>query len=183
MKQKFLTLLGLAVVVFVPTHRVDAQSPQTQAPGGGTLQAGQMGDLVRELNLTAEQREQIRSIREQNKSERAAINARLTASNRSLEEALDQDNPSEALVEQRLREVAAAQSEVMRMRTLTEVRIRRVLTQEQRNTLRLLRQQANQLRLERRQMDPERQRRRDMRILKNQRNGLGPAGRRQQNRP
>ena len=52
----------------------------------------------------------------------------------------------------------------MRMRILTEVRIRRVLTLEQRNTLRTLRQQARATRRERLQVKPEeRQKRRQER--------------------
>ena len=125
---------------------------------------------------TPEQREQIRAIRERNKDERAAINERLRDANRALEEVLNSENPDEAVVEQRVRDVAAAQAAVMRMRILTEIRIRRVLTREQRNILRSLQQQAQELRRER-QLDnaEERQRlRQERRGLQNQRNGLTP---------
>jgi len=89
---------------------------------------------------------------------------------------LDSDNPDEAAVEERMREVAAAQAAAMRMRILTEVRIRRVLTPEQRNLLRALRQQANQLRLERPLDSPDERikRREERRSLQNQRNGIAP---------
>jgi hypothetical protein len=80
------------------------------------------------------------------------------------------------LVEQRLRELASAQSAAMRLRILTEIRIRRVLTSEQRKLLRSLQQEAQQSRRERRLDNSlERQERRDARPRGvNQRNGLGP---------
>src|SRR6185312_14292527 len=107
-------------------------------------------DPILQLNLSAEQREKIRSIRQQTKAERAAYNERLRETNQALEAALDADNPDEGLVEQRIRDVAAAQSAQMRMRILTEVRIRRVLTLEQLEILRSLRQQARDSRRNRR---------------------------------
>jgi Spy/CpxP family protein refolding chaperone len=135
------------------------------------------GDPIRQLNLTPEQREQIRTIREQSKEERGRINERLRETNRALEEALDSDNPDEAAVEQRAKEVVAAQAAAMRQRVLTEVRIRRVLTLEQKTLLRTLRQQAHEHRRER-QMDRSDlgDRRRQQRTLRmqNPRNGAGP---------
>jgi Spy/CpxP family protein refolding chaperone len=134
------------------------------------------GDPIRELNLTPQQREQIRTIRQQNQTERAAINERVRETNRALEALLDSDNPDETAVEERMRELSAAQAAAMRMRILTEVRIRRVLTPEQRNLLRALRQQANQLRRERQLDNPAEtlRRRAERRSLQNQRNGIGP---------
>jgi Spy/CpxP family protein refolding chaperone len=172
---KVLALLAV-LVFFIAASSVAGQAGQQQ-PATGTQQLGMPEDPVRQLNLTAEQREQIRSIREQSKAERASINQRVAEANRALEGSLDVENPDEAVVEQRVREVAAAQAAAMRMRILTEVRIRRVLTAEQRNILRSLQQQAKEIRRERLQNgSDERQRRREERKqgLQNQRNGLGP---------
>ena len=132
------------------------------------------GDPVRQLNLTPEQRERIRTIREESREERSRINERLRATNRALEEALELDNPDESVVEERVREVVAAQSAAMRLRILTEVRIRRVLTAEQKTLLRTLRQQAGERRRDRRmEGSEERQRRRDTLRMRD-RNGIGP---------
>lgn len=170
----------LALLVFVAASAADAQEVQQQQPP--LSQQGDLaGDPIRRLNLTPDQREQIRSIREQSKEERAAINQRVREANRALEKALDADNPDEAIVEQRMRDVASAQASAMRMRIFTEVKIRRVLTVEQRNLLRTLRQQAQESRRERRLNAPEAgQTRRDERspALQNQRNGLRPLLRR-----
>jgi Spy/CpxP family protein refolding chaperone len=172
----------LAVFTFpaavAPVAGQGAQQPAT------TPEPQQGGDPIRQLNLTPEQREQIRSIRQSNQGERAAANQRLRETNQALEEALDLDTPDEALVEQRVRDVAAAQAVAMRIRILTEIKVRRVLTAEQRTTLRSLQRQALEAQRERRLNNPEeRQKQKDerSRSLQNQRNGLGPLLPRREN--
>ncbi|MGI8897473.1 MAG: Spy/CpxP family protein refolding chaperone [Pyrinomonadaceae bacterium] len=173
-KKTILSLVAAtSVLVAAPSYSLGAQ--QQQQPDAQQRPPGV--DPIRELNLSPEQRERIRAIREQLQAERAGINQRLRETNRALEEALDADNPDESVVEQRLRDVAAAQAAAMRMRVLSEVRIRRVLTPEQLITLRTLRQNARSLRREhqRENMGIRRQERVDrQRGLRNQRNGLGP---------
>lgn len=173
-KRTILSLLaGGVVLVVAPAYDpgIAQQQPQPEAQQGPT------GDPVRELNLGPEQREKIRAIREEMKEERAAINRRLRETNQALEEALDSDNPNDAVVDQRLRDVAEAQAASMRMRVLTEVRVRRVLTPEQLTTLRTLRQNAREFR-RRRQLDNNDGRRREgvdrQGGLPNQRNGIAP---------
>lgn len=174
------SLTSLAALVFFAAVACSSlsfgQTPQTQTGSPQPQPGGAMEDPIRQLNLTPEQREQIRSIRQQTNSERAAINQRVGEANRALEEALDSDNPDELRVEQHMRDLAAAQADAMRMRISTEVKIRRVLTVEQRALLRTLRQQAREMRRERLEVRDERQRRREERqnVLRNQRNGVGP---------
>src|SRR6266446_4855252 len=168
-------LAGLIFLALVPATYGQATQQQPATPEA--QQGGLAADPIRQLNLTPEQREQIRSIREQNKAERAGINERVRESNRALETELDSDNPDEAIVEQRVRDVAAAQAAAMRMRILTEIRIRRVLTPEQRIILRSLQLQVKDARRERLLTSPnERQRQQEerSRSMQNQRNGLGP---------
>jgi len=173
---------GISMLVAAPSYSLGA--PLQQQPASQQRSPG--GDPIRELNLSPEQRERIRAIREQLQEERAAINQRLGETNRALEVALDADNPDESVVEQRLREVAAAQAAATRMRVFSEVRIRRVLTPEQLNTLRTLRQNARSVRRERQRenMEMRRQERVDrQRGLSNRRNGLGPFFPRRSVRP
>lgn len=178
-------LLLLTVLAFsAASPSILGQTTQQPVPTVEPQQRAFGGDPVQQLNLTPEQREQIRSIRENNKADRAAINEQLRVANRALEEALNSDNPDQALVEQRLREVNAAQFASTRMRVLTEIRIRRVLTAEQRNILRSLQQQARESRRERMQANPTvRQKRREerSRTLQNRRNALGPLLRQREN--
>jgi Spy/CpxP family protein refolding chaperone len=174
---KILTLLAV-IVFFAAVSSASGQTAQQPAPES---QPGGGGDPIRQLNLTPEQREQIRSIREQNKEERATINQRLRETNLALDEALNAEDPVEGVIEQRLRDVAAAQAAAMRMRVLTEIRIRRVLTLEQRKILQSLQQQARESRQERRldnAAERQRRRREQNRSLQNPRNTLGPLNQR-----
>ena len=178
---QILTLLAV-LILFAAVPVTHGQTTQQQPGNPEAQQAG--GDPIRQLNLTPEQREQIRSIREQNKTERAAINERLREANFALQTELDLENPDETVVEQRVRDVATAQAAAMRMRVLTEIRIRRVLTREQRVLLHSLQQQAQEIRRERLLTNPEeRQRRQEERSrgLQNQRNGLRPLLPRREN--
>ena len=166
-------LAATSVLVAAPSYSLGAH--QQQQPNSQQRPAGD--DPIRELNLSAEQREKIRAIREQLREERAAVNHRLREANRTLEETLDADNPDETAVEQRLREVAAAQAASMRLRVLSEVRIRRVLTPEQLAILRSLRQNARGFRRELQRDNILRRRDRvdRRRGLPNQSNSLGPS--------
>jgi hypothetical protein len=72
---------------------------------------------------------------------------RLRSAQRALDEAIYADAPSEAVIEERARELAEAQAAAARLRALTELSIRRVLTPEQLSLLRTLRQQQSERRL------------------------------------
>jgi Spy/CpxP family protein refolding chaperone len=171
-RKTLLLIAAASVVVAFPPDSLRAQ--QQQQPE--SQQPPPVDDPIRELNLTPEQREQIRAIRQQLQAERATINHRLRETNKALDDALDADSPDESVVEQRLRDVAAAQAAVMRMRVLSEVRIRRVLTPEQLITLREMRKNIRNVRRERQRenMERRRQERVDRQRGMNQRNGLGP---------
>lgn len=160
--------LTAAIILAVSTCATFAQTPEPPSPPPPAHQGHMGGDPIRQLNLTQQQQEDIRNIREKNREERAAINRRLAEANRALQEALEVDSPVEALVEQRMKAVADEQAAAMRMRILTEVRVRQVLTQEQRAILRNLRLQAQQMRRERRrglsQDRPRREERREERL-------------------
>jgi Spy/CpxP family protein refolding chaperone len=148
----------VALVIFAAVSSA-AQTPAVEQPIPPTQQKSFGRDPVRELNLSPEQREQIRGIREQNRNERTAVNQRVRETHKALQEALDADALDQALIEQRIQEVSAAQAAAMRMRIMTEVKIRQVLTNEQRIRLKELRHNVHVLR-ERRINNPERQQRR-----------------------
>lgn len=121
----------------------------------------QAADLIGILGLTLDQRAKIRAIREQNRAERQQATERLRQAQQALDAAIYSDDTSEATVEARARELAAAQAVTTRLRALTELSIRRVLTPEQLGTLRDLRlRQAERRRLEREMGMPRRLRNR-----------------------
>jgi Heavy-metal resistance len=160
----------LAVVLTVPGltfGRVDYyQDPPPQSQSNAP-------DLVQELQLTPEQRQKIRAIREETRNERTTVNQRLREANFALEQALYADNPDEVLIEQRLRDVTAAQAASTRMRIHTEIRIRQVLTREQVAIWRTLRQPSGR---PLRDLRIQNQRRNRRGILnRDRRNGIAPV--------
>ena len=98
-------------------------------------------DPIEQLRLTPEQRQRIRMIVEQNKNERQSTNRRVREANVALDQALDAAPIDEAVVQQRINELAAAQAAQLRMRIETEIKIRRELRPEQLAMLRALRLQ------------------------------------------
>jgi Spy/CpxP family protein refolding chaperone len=124
-----------------------AQAQQQEEPPASDSAAA----LLSQLNLTAAQVSQMREIREQSVPQAQALTRRLNQARRALDESIYSDALDEALVEQRAREVAEAQAALVRLRALTELRVRRVLTPEQLQTFRDLRLRARrQKRIERR---------------------------------
>ena len=125
------TSILLLAAVLLLTGTGYAQDAPTSGP-----------DPIEQLRLTPEQRQRIRMIFEENKTERQQINRRFREANVALDQALDVEPTDQNLIEQRLNELAAAQTAQMRMRIQTELKIRRELRPEQLATLRQLRLQA-----------------------------------------
>ena len=163
--------LPVMTLIFTVTLSVFGQQPQDPPPGGPP--PGESPDPVRDLQLTQDQIRAIRMIQRDSKDERGAIGLRLRQSNRALQDALDAPTLDEALVEQRLQELAAAQTAQLRMRIQTELRVRRVLTPNQLAKWRDLRLQAGDLMRAGENARPNRQV--GDPIRPNQRNGNGIA--------
>ncbi len=97
-------------------------------------------NALKELELTPDQIEKIRNINRINRPLMRAAQQRLQRANRALDEAIYSDSFDENLVEQRVKEVQAAQAEFLRLRIKTEVELRKILTLEQLQKFRQLRQ-------------------------------------------
>jgi len=145
-------LFGLAGGIAAQTTQTENSSPMVQRQAAD-LPANQMTDL-RPLDLKPDQIQRIRAINMELKDERQAANFKLRQAQRALTEAIESPSPDETLIAQRSREVAAAQSNTIRLRSVTEARILQVLTPEQRTRLREMRQQNMALRRERQQGAP-----------------------------
>lgn len=120
-------------------------------------------DWLRELNLTPEQLAQIREIRRESERDIRAAARRLNEARRALDEAIYAEASDERLIERRAQEFAVALAEMTRLRALTELKVRRVLTDEQLKTFRELRRDAQTRQGLRRQRRDARQERRRQR--------------------
>ncbi len=146
-------LLTLSLPFFNSSARAFAQeegAQQNEARPADAGQGGQDGELIRRLKLTPDQIRRIREIRQQSAEEMRLSRQRMLQATRALDEAIYADSVSEAEVETRAHDMSSAQSEVVRLRALTELRIRRVLTPEQLNTLRAIREEARKTQREQR---------------------------------
>ena len=110
-------------------------------------------NLMQRLNLTPEQRQRLREIRQQSEPELRDLARRVRLARRALDEAVYADAADEALVEQRSRELAVLQNLLTHTRALTEMKVRRVLTDEQLRLFRNLRRQAQRRQMLQRRMN------------------------------
>src|SRR5262249_30752133 len=129
-------------------------------------------DAINQLRLTPEQRQRIRTIFEENKTERQTTNRRLRETQIALNQALDAEPIDESVIDQRVNELAAAQAAQMRMRIQIELRIRRELTPDQLTTWRRLRLQMRDFIDAQRPMN---QRPAGQGLRPNQRNNISPT--------
>ena len=135
-------LLALVPVCGATAHAQAAPQASRQAVRPQRPALPREGNLVQRLNLTPEQRRQLREIRVQGEPETRELTRRVRLARRALDEAIYSDAVQESLVEQRTRELSAAQAALVRLRAATELKVRRVLTAEQLQTFRELRRQA-----------------------------------------
>lgn len=98
--------------------------------------------LMQRLNLSREQRRRLREIRQQSEPEVRELARRMRQARRALDEAIYADVADEALIEQRSRELAVLQNLLTHQRALNELKVRRVLTDEQLRLFRDLRREA-----------------------------------------
>ncbi|MDQ4120011.1 MAG: Spy/CpxP family protein refolding chaperone [Acidobacteriota bacterium] len=132
------SLLFFAFPDFIETAK--AQEPSFPQPVAQGQRRGRQ--LIRLLNLSPEQIEQIRAINQETREQiRQAVQKQREA-RRALDLAIYADNPNAAEVEQRTRAFGEVQAEVSRLRARTEFRIRQVLTPEQLARFRELRRRS-----------------------------------------
>lgn len=151
-RRKFAFVAPVLLALFLPCGVAVVRAQDEDAPAATQevqreLNARRRGannaaGMLRVLNLTPEQRAQISEVRRETEPQGRRLGARLRAARRALDEAIYAASPDEGIIEERLREVGEAQAAVVRLRSLTELRIRRVLTPEQLDAFRRLQSQT-----------------------------------------
>lgn len=95
--------------------------------------------ILKELELTREQIQQIRRINAQRQPIIQAATRNLREASRALDVAIYADAPNEEEIQAKMKDVQAAQAELLKARTMTEFMIRKVLTPEQLEKFRQMR--------------------------------------------
>jgi len=160
--KKFFTAERLAAVCFglalllsplcAPAVAQEQDEPEAQPQATPRRPAREI-NLMQRLNLTREQRQRLREIRQQSEPELRDLARRVRLARRALDEAVYADAADEALVEQRSRELAVLQNLLTHTRAVTEMKVRRVLTDEQLRLFRNLRRQAQRRQMLQRRMN------------------------------
>lgn len=129
---------------------VDAQ-PRNGRPPKGNFRPQQ---ILRELNLSREQIQQIKRIHEDRREQMQGAQRRLREANRNLDQAIYADSVNETEIESRMKEVVQAQEQVIKIRNMTELAVRKILTAEQLSRFRELREKFIR-RMEERRMEDD----------------------------
>jgi Spy/CpxP family protein refolding chaperone len=88
-------------------------------------------DLFRELGVTPEQREQIRTLRRQGREDFSVAQKRLREANKALDAAIYSDVLDEQLIERLILQRNEAEAAMSRLKTISELNLRKILTPEQ----------------------------------------------------
>ena len=123
----------LAAAVAIPVIAQPPQGGGGRGPGrGGVGAPGAPLPLLRELNLTDAQREQIRTMTEQRRATGADPRRKIVDLDRQLQAAIFADTPDPQKIGELKNAVAAASAEELAARVELQSRIAEILTPEQR---------------------------------------------------
>jgi len=151
------TLLTIAAAAIVVTTTIAAtaagQSPVGRGPGGGPGRGGPGGPMpvLRQLNLTDAQREQIKTLTDAERAARTQSGGQAPARTlfelqQSLQAAIFADTPDTAQIDQLKANIAEAEAAALAGRIDLQVKIAQILTPEQRAQAReLTAQRANRV--------------------------------------
>lgn len=159
---KFL-MIALTIAAAALVSAAQEENPQpTPEPQQPNEQFRMMRDAI---GLTPEQFQQIRRINAERRPLMQEAQMKLREANRALDDAIYSENVSEDEIKLKMKDVQLAQAEVIKVKTLTEFQIRRVLTPDQLEKFRQFRE-----RLINRQKNPNKERPRPMDRLRERRN-------------
>jgi periplasmic protein CpxP/Spy len=134
----------LTLTAFVFLFLVSGIAFAQDKPGDNFIpeekEQGVRRNFLRELGLEREQIRQIRQLNAKRTPLMKEAQKTLRQANRELDEAIYSDSPDEKVVQLRLQEVQTAQSEVFKIRAMSEFEVRKILTPEQLTKFRELRE-------------------------------------------
>lgn len=142
MKLAIFKTFAIAVFAAFMVIGVSAQSatPSPSRENQSRPQGQDRRNLFRELGLTKEQRDQIRELRMSDREEVFAAQQKLREANKALDIAIYADSLNEQMIELRISERNQAQAEVNRLKTMSELNLRKLLTPEQLSKFREIRE-------------------------------------------
>jgi Spy/CpxP family protein refolding chaperone len=125
----FFSLIFTVFLLMLSFSSVCGQEPE-QSPEQ-TFEQKKRPNLLAELGLSLEQIRQIRRINRESQPLVRAARLRMKEANLALDQAIYANTLDEAIIQTRLKEAQTAQAEFIKMRSLTEFAVRKVLLPEQ----------------------------------------------------
>ena len=144
----FLVVISLSLTGVVAAQEAAANVKPTETIQG-PFNEPPRPNLFDQLGLELSQIQQIRRLNAERRPLMEAAQRRFREVNRALDAAIYADQLDEAEVQERLKEVQLAQTDVAKVRFLSELAIRKILTAEQLVRFRKLRQRFEKVRQER----------------------------------
>jgi Spy/CpxP family protein refolding chaperone len=133
MKRSLWPAVAVLLVAALATIPLFAQPPQGPGRRGGPLgMHGGPFPILRTLNLTDEQRQQVRTIGESTRSNGGALHEKMRNLQTQLQLATFADTPDTQKIQELKGQIAAAMAEELDARIDAETKIAAVLTPEQR---------------------------------------------------
>jgi len=122
------------------------RGPMMRRPGLMAMRGRNAGNLLRRLNLTQAQQDQIKNVREQYRKDLQAARDKVRAAREKLREVRRADPPDENAVRTAATALGTAQAEIVALQTKLRAQTLKILTPEQQKQLRELRARADRLR-------------------------------------
>jgi Spy/CpxP family protein refolding chaperone len=133
------TIAAAAIVVTTAVAVGAGQPPAAQGPGPGRGGPGGPVPMLRQLNLTDIQREQVRALVQEQRAQSAEHPARkLVDLQRALHAAIFADTPDSAQIDQLRAGIAEVEAAMLAARVELQLKIAQILTPEQRTQAREL---------------------------------------------
>lgn len=134
-----LALIFVFCVLCAPVAWAQTDDAQVSPPEKNFKRGGSRS-ILRELGLTAEQLQKIRALNAERKPIMIEAQRRMREAMRKLDSAIYADSVNETEIENRLKELQTAQTEIARIKARDELELRKILTPEQLVKFRELRQ-------------------------------------------
>lgn len=131
-KYNFITLIltGFLIAFSILSAHAQEEMPPADAPAPN-FNKKPRPNLLAELELTPNQIQEIRRINQDIKPKRREAQQRVMEAQKALDEAIYSDSVDEADIQARLKTLQLAQAEIIKMRSMTEFAVRRILNPEQ----------------------------------------------------
>lgn len=140
----FLIVLFFGLILFLSFNTAKAQNGFPPDAPERRNNRQNRPNLISTLNLTTEQRQQIRKVNQEKKPFVLAAQQKFREATEKLDHSIYADSVNESEFQTNLRNVQLAQSELIKIRLTNELAIRRILTPEQLIKFRDLREQFRQ---------------------------------------